>query len=113
MDAGKDKEGFMFFDKRLRYFPSRQPIPLVTWNLLSKISPSAHWLASGVMNIQNRPILISIRFEDTLVWTNLPLRLKLEKPMLVISIANLWWNLPSAQMNLDTAVKNKVIMLSS
>lgn len=85
-----DQDGWNFIS-------ARQSLPFAIWNPLSLNSPSNHWRASGIYSIAQRRILLSICYEDTVIWTNLLPEFISKPPQMIISLANLWWNTASGR----------------
>lgn len=89
----KTHEGFITLgDMPTRFYSSRQPIPLLSWNPLISYQTDQHWLKSGVIKLKEQNVLISICYEDYLVWTNMFPYLIGKSPTLLVSISNQWWN---------------------
>lgn len=68
---------------------ARFAIPVSMWKPWSAQSTVVEWFADGTYWIDGRKILLSLCYEDLLVW---PALLSfIHKPQLIVSMANAWW----------------------
>ena len=77
-----------------RLIDSRIPVPLAAWRPWEENSVEVDLLASGVVKLQGRWVLLSVCYEETLLWPNLWPFLSGPRPQVVLSMANQWGSPP-------------------
>lgn len=91
----KHDEGVLLIDQgHLSFHHTRQPLPIMSWRPFGQESVAAYWLQSGVHPVQNHRVAVMICFEDFLPW--ITFMSMADHPDILISIANHWWNMPTA-----------------
>lgn len=93
--ANKHREGVVIIENgKIAFHDSRQPLPLMSWLPFGMGNVSAFWWQSGVYPVQNKKAGVFMCFEDFLPW--MMLTTMAGKPDILISLANHWWDKPTA-----------------
>lgn len=68
---------------------ARFAIPVSMWKPWRHDSTEVEWFTSGIYDVSGQRIMLSLCYEDLLVWTSL--LSFAHKPDLIVSMANAWW----------------------
>lgn len=68
---------------------ARFAIPVSMWKPWRHDSTEVEWLTSGIYEVGDQRVMLSLCYEDLLVWT--ALLSFAHKPDLIVSMANAWW----------------------
>ncbi len=91
----KHQEGVLIIaQNQFNFYPTRAPLPFLSWQPIGKSHVAAHWWRSGVYGVQGERVGTFICFEGFLPW--MMITTALDAPNILILIANHWWNMPTA-----------------
>jgi hypothetical protein len=79
---------------------SRQPVPFSMWRPGSGRSYETDWTGTGVSGLLSQRVLWSVCYDDFLVWPFL-LSFGLDRPTVVVSLANAGWAQGTRQQHLQ------------
>ena len=89
------QEGILIIDpQETHFYPSRQPLPIISWNPFSRETLKAYWLQTGVYSIQGQRTVIFVCFEAFLPW--MLITTAIDRPQVLVLLCNYWWNQPTA-----------------
>ncbi|MCX7121895.1 MAG: hypothetical protein NTZ67_09050 [Gammaproteobacteria bacterium] len=91
----KHREGVVIIENnKISFHDSRQPLPLMSWLPFGLGNVSAFWWQTGVYSVQGKKVGIFMCYEDFSPW--MMLTTMQGKPDILISLANHWWDKPTA-----------------